>query len=532
MLALFSSHHCAIVKIFSMPYCKAMCCKKLLILISILSYSSSDVLFYNNVSNVTSFDEYDLGAENETIVYLGDLENCSKFPFQYGISATYSRRIIIRQAADIDRACVYLDDEFPETGDSFLMDFNAIYDKYSTGGVGAFGNELRLASTPYYTIDLLTLNGNFGSSLGWLLSKLNLETNADRNRLFIIALNSLTFDNIYDRDLFMKIMESGQILKVILSRPSDDFPEAIVLPPAPEMYSLFVRCDNMQISLRFLHTGMNYTYRSLTYRFVFNFMDHEECVGGHCYSDCNQAPNNDSICIELPTKYALKFDGDVRHLKFLVESPCGARTNPRYSRSVENLPIWFVNYLLKNNMSKIDDTFFRNLESPLDYYQQVINPSMAIVYAFKYFYIGCVGDANFKSISTFPALKFKLSTKAGERLSLKNLAQCYHLITSDPLSKCMVLNVKPEPPFNSTITWGERDLMITLHSMPLGERKAFIQWSEEKTPTNTSSIDSAVTSTNTVDSTTSTKSPDTTENSVTAADDGADDGAGTEAGGE
>lgn len=479
---------------------------------------SCDVIFVNNYANVSDVDEYlDFNPHNETYVFMGDLESCTHFRFQRDVQKYNQQNLIVRRREDIDRVCVFTDDFFPDIPDSFTIDYNLMYEYYSGLDNAVYGNEKELVSTRYFGVKLLTLNRDIGFSLGWLLNKISLaQASALTPTLYVLAINSIEFNNDYDRKLFTKIMESGQILHLILSVANENFPNATVVPNSPAKLFFNMKALDMSISIR-MYERYNDSVVTRQSRHHFNFIENLECNYTTCYKDCFGAPNNDSICISLPEQLNRHFNGSVRHLRFEVDKPA-CSNGVRMSRSAEeskSYPYWFIQYLINNNMVKVATEFLygESFLSIGDAYLQIINPSYSILYEAGSYIKDCVRHNDYMPFNTFPQYKISLNTKSGLRLPIQTLAECYHLITEESSDVCLKYNNELIYSNYSTHVMSNNEYIID--EFDVATRVHYIRYETWDTTTSATSTTTTTTTTTSSDSTTQNATLESTSESTT-----------------
>lgn len=279
---------------------------------------SSSVTFINNYAKSPEM----LGSlETYNLVFMGDVESCETFKYQQYVGPS----VVVRRPADMGRICTYNDGVFPE--DSFRIHFDQIfYTPYE------YGDTISLYKGSTFDVSLLYMNGNFGYSLMNLLGNLNLQHT--QNHFFIVAINELSFNNLYDQTIFDTIMQSNQVLQVIVGENSAYSNNSKILKLAdwPAINDLNVVVNDMDINIT-LHRAKNSSLESVVSSYIYNFVENKVCNYEKCYLECAGAPSNDSICISLPSALNATTTEAVRHLKF--KHVAGSEGCPRFTRSID-----------------------------------------------------------------------------------------------------------------------------------------------------------------------------------------------------
>lgn len=281
------------------------------------SQAMANVYFVNNFAN----SDYTAPMPNASnLVFIGETEECHQFKFQ---ALMLEKANIVKKSSDIGRVCTYNDVEFPDIS-NYSIDFNEIYAPFT---VNPYGDEIPLYSDKYFDISLLIMNGNFGYSLINLMAKLNLEA-SNKNKLFIVTINNLEFNNLYDKTIFEKIVESNQVLMFIVSESPSSSPKNVyTLANWPNENELSITASGMDIKISLFKYNTT-TLETTTKSFVYNFIENKECNYQKCFVNCDGVTSDDEICIGLPefTEYMF-FSNKSRHLVFNeFDRDCSSRT--------------------------------------------------------------------------------------------------------------------------------------------------------------------------------------------------------------
>lgn len=384
--------------------------------------------------------EYVENPNNFTMVLLGEMEDCETFMLQNN-AIFNEERFIVRRKVDINYSCGFSESL---VDGRLLYSFDEIFNIYSTpaGAISEFGGLKTILSTPYFTIELITINRNVGYGTGWLLANLNSYNSDGRLRFFVLVVESLEFTSSYYETLFKRVIESKQILKVFVSNPpqNEQFKDiVIVVPPPPNVLVMKIfTADNLYVQLRTYNYNKT-DVEAKRYEFFIDFtkllqLDPE--LGGVCYKNCKNAPHNDSVCIVLPSQLNTWYDGDVRHLKFTSRLSCQTSI---VKRSVSSYPDWFLEYLITSGMARVD----RRLDNYTSrhVYHQAVDPLSAAVKLDDNYYNLCEVSKNYMQIKTLTYISYILHTKNGTRLPASSLADCYHLITTESNAIPLVYSV-------------------------------------------------------------------------------------------
>lgn len=375
-----------------------------------------------------------VNVNNASMILLGEVEDCTTYKFQQ--QTVYNEgRLIVRRMSDIGVECGFSEALLNST---LVGSFDSVYSMYSNLGNDDRGNVLRLLTTPYYHVDLLTVNRNFDYALGWLLSELNTAGPDALLRFFVIAADEIAFKNSFNSRLFDKILESNQILKIVTAKaPNKKYENVtIVLPDSPNLMIMkLFTADNIRLHMR-TYNYNDSVVQAVRYEYIIDFLQLAVLPAsqGICYKDCINAPRNDSICIKFTSLTAAKYDDkDVYHLKFKYSLDCHFGMK-RYTLAY---PEWFINYLMSSGQANIDRRL-NYIDKSMPYIQ-LIDPASAIVTFGGNFYRDCLGYNSYESIKQEE--RFKFSFRNGTSLPIGTLSECYHLITTSQTALPLVYNV-------------------------------------------------------------------------------------------
>lgn len=376
--------------------------------------NASNLKFLTTVDNVSM-------DNSSSYVLMGNTFNCSTVE-KLSSFENQSILMVLNHNKPEAYCSESLIDQDYSTGDEQI---GSVYRRISSLGSSTMGNVLNLYKGTF-NIDLIAINGRMYDAMGWITATLN-QIRSSAATLYVLVINNLEFTSDFQRSLFHRILESRQIIHLILGQETNEtieFPKHTILET--EALDFNLESDGVYI---------NITANSNKFNYVYNIMSALDCDYPLCFTDCTNVSDTD-FCI----KYSnfTPNESIARHYNYRLKDLCGIITRPRRDY---DYPTWFLKWLQKTNLITPDTTFTSVTSRMANMYFIAVNPKNGVFTSEGLYYSrDCNTVTEQYFANTNGDLKFTMTQK-NEPVTLYNYAYCYHGIVSRGKGNCKTFNV-------------------------------------------------------------------------------------------